>query len=97
MQKFAANYPYEFPNGAVGWRPGGEFDCVGPFAKVNNCPVAGTELRLTVYATGYADSFFSMPAATRYRGKYIGGFFCMTSDGDVSFVPYDRFRARLGA
>jgi hypothetical protein len=92
--KFAAREPYQFSNGAVGWRPGGPFDCLGPFAKVQNCPIDGTELRRTAYATGYPDTLFSVPAWTRYRGRYIGGFFTST-DGAVSFVPYDHFRERL--
>ena len=94
MQKFITHEKFEFFNGAIGWRPGGPFDCLGPFAKVQNCPIDGTELRRTAYATGYADTAFSIPACTRYKGRYIGGFF--TSDGDaVKFVPYDRFRDRL--
>lgn len=36
---------YNFSNGAIGWRPGGPFDCLGPYAKVQNCPIDGTELR----------------------------------------------------
>lgn len=93
--RFYAGERYEYPNGAIGWRPGGPFDCLGPFAKVQNCPIEKTEgKRLTCYATGYADTFFSVPAMTRYKGQYIGGFFTL-SDGAVSFVPYDRFVERL--
>jgi len=35
-----------------------------------------------------------VPACTRYKGQYIGGYFTSREDG-VVFVPYDRFRARL--
>ena len=91
-QKFAARERFEFKNGAVGWRPGGPMDCIGPYAKVQNCPIDGTSLRLTCYASGYADTFFSVPANTRYKGKYVGGFFTTDGDGAVKFVPYDRFR-----
>jgi hypothetical protein len=94
-QKFAAREPFQFANGATGWRPGGPFDCLGPFAKVERCPIDGTELRLTCYATGYADTFFSVPACTRHRGQHIGGYLTSDSDGGVRFIPYDRFRARL--
>lgn len=95
MQKFAARERFEFSNGAIGYRPGGPFDCLGPWAKVSNCPVRGFDgLRLTAYATGYADTAFSIPACTRFRGRYIGGFF--TSDnGAAVFVPYDRFLSRF--
>jgi hypothetical protein len=92
--KFAARESYQFSNGAIGWRPGGPMDCLGPYAKVQKCPIDGTDLRCTAYATGYPDTWFSVPAWTRYRSRYIGGFF--TSDGGaVSFVPYDHFRERL--
>jgi len=94
MQKFRAEIPFEFENGAMGWSPGGPFDCIGPFAKVQNCPIDGTSIRRTAYATGIADTFFSIPACTRYKGKYIGGFFTQ-KDGNVLFVPYDRFLNRL--
>lgn len=96
MQKFIAREKFEFANGAIGWRPGGPMDCLGPYAKVQNCPIEGTALRLTAYATGYADTHFSVPACTRHKGKYIGGFFTTRDDGCV-FVPYDRFADRLPA
>jgi hypothetical protein len=94
-QKFIARERYEFSNGAIGYRPGGPFDCLGPYAKVQNCPIEGTALRRTCYATGYADTFFSIPASTRHKGQHIGGFF--TSDGDaVRFVPTNPHKAKLG-
>lgn len=95
MQKFIARERFDFPNGATGYRPGGFFDCLGPWAKVSNCPIYGFEsLRLTAYATGYADTFFSIPACTRFRGQYVGGFFSQDDSGAV-FRPYDRFTPRL--
>lgn len=76
-------------NGAIGFRTGGPFDCLGPFAKVKNCPIAGYPgVRLTAYASGYADTFFSVPANTRYRGRYVRGFFTMDETGIV-FHPVD--------
>jgi hypothetical protein len=72
---------FTWPNGAVGHRPGGPFDCLGPYAKVRNCPIAGTDLRLTCYATGHADTFFSVPAATAHKGKRVKGFFTTDEDG----------------
>lgn len=89
-QKFAARERFEFANGATGWRPGGPFDCVGPYAKVQNCPIRGTDKRLTCYATGYADTYFSVPACTRYCGKHVSGFFTVEYD-EIEFVPYDRY------
>lgn len=86
MQKFYGRERFDFPNGAIGWSPGGPMDCLGPYAKVQNCPVEGEERRYTCYATGYADTFFSVPACTKIRGKYVGGFF-MLEDGNVKFIP----------
>jgi hypothetical protein len=90
MQKFIAREKHEFSNGAIGWRSGGPRDCLGPFAKVNNCPIDGTNVRLTCYATNHADTFFSVPAATRYKGKAVKGYFTMYDEGCV-FVPFTRF------
>jgi hypothetical protein len=96
MQRFHASESYTFPNGAIGWSHGGPMDCLGPYAKVQNCPIVGTAIRRTAYATGYADSFFSIPACTRYRGRYIKGFFADDGDGGCVFHPLDSYRDRLG-
>lgn len=80
-QRFAARVATKYENGAVGWAPGGPFDCLGPFAKVQNCPVVIDRrevARHTCYATGYADTWFSIPACTRHKGRYVSGF--MTTD-----------------
>lgn len=74
---------FTWPNGAVGYRPGGPFDCLGPYAKVKNCPIHGTTLRLTCYATGYADTYFSIPAVTRHKGKRVKGYFTWNGDNIV--------------
>jgi hypothetical protein len=90
LQKFHAGEPFEFSNGAIGWRPGGEFDCLGPFAKVQNCPVRGARggKRVTAYARNYADTFFSVPAICLLDGEPCQGFFAM-DDGAIEFYPYD--------
>lgn len=95
-QKFYAHPTdtFTFTNGAVGHRIGGPFDCLGPYAKVRNCPIRGTGLRLTCYATGYADTMVSVPACTRHKGQYISGFFTL-NDGAIEFVPHDRHRDKL--
>jgi hypothetical protein len=95
MQRFLAREPHSFSNGAIGWRPGGPMDCIGPFAKVEHCPIDGTDLKRTCYATGYADTAFSIPACTKVRGRYIGGFLTIDSDGAVAFHPHKRFADRL--
>ena len=83
-QIFRATESFEFATGAIGWRPGGPFDCLGPYAKVQNCPVEGEDRRYTCYASGYADTFFSVPATTRIRGKHVKGFFIL-HDGNITF------------
>ena len=92
--RFAAREPFTFTNGAIGWRPGGPFDCLGPYAKVENCPIAGTTLRRTCYASGYADTFFSVPAYTRIKGRYVSGYFTMP-DGGIEFCVLDKHKDRI--
>lgn len=94
-QRFIARERFDFPNGAVGWRPGGPFDCLGPYAKVQQCPIHGTTLRRTVYATGYADTFFSIPARCDVRGRTIRGYLTTDDNNGVEFRPYDQYRAHL--
>lgn len=96
-QKFYADprHSFTFKNGAIGYRPTASFDCLGPYAKVVNCPVDGTALRLTCYATGYADTYFSVPACTQHKGRYVSGFFSMRDDSIV-FVPMKKHWARIG-
>lgn len=84
-QKFYASSTNTFawPNGAIGHRTGARFDCLGPYAKVRNCPVmVGGQIvaRLTCYATGHADTWFSVPACTRRKGKHIRGYFSTDKD-----------------
>jgi hypothetical protein len=95
-QRFIARERYEFGNGAIGWRPGGPFDCLGPYAKVENCPIAGTNLRRTCYATGYADTFFSVPAVCQVAGKRIAGYLTGVDGNGCEFQPYTKHDAQLG-
>ena len=98
-QHFIARDPHRYPNGATGWAPGDPFDCLGPWAKVQACPIvtlrpvaySGSEqvdtgVRLTCYATSYADNSSSIPACTRYRGRYVRGFFTLGESGPVFIV-----------
>jgi hypothetical protein len=100
-QRFAARERFTFDNGAIGWRPGGPFDCLGPYAKVEHCPIDGTALRRTCYATGYADTFFSIPAVCTVRGKRIKGYFSSAKDADgldapgLAFYPMDSHKHLL--
>jgi len=85
--QFLTREKREYPNGAVGWAPGGPFDCLGPWAKVERCPVEGTGLTRTCYATGYATDYFSIPARCSIGGRTIKGFFTLR-DGNPVFVPF---------
>ena len=69
-------------------------DCIGPYAKIENCQIYGTDIRVTAYASGYPDTFFSVPARCSYKRKYIGGYFMARDEGPV-FVAYNRFANRL--
>jgi hypothetical protein len=95
MQRFRADTAQTQPDGAVRWYSkwiGGP-----TLAKINKCRVDGTDLRLAVYVTGDVDTWFSTPAATRYRGKYIAGYITGESDaGDnLVFHAMDRHKPRL--
>jgi hypothetical protein len=52
-------------------------------------------MRLTCYATGYADTYFSIPAVTRYKGKRIKGYLTTDQDGGAEFRPYIDQKQRL--
>ena len=93
IQKFYARPgdTHEFDNGAIGHRS----EHLGPFAKVENCPIEGTDRRVTCYASDYPDTFFSVPARCRGRnGKTVRGFFTMDGAG-VVFVPYNNERSKI--
>jgi hypothetical protein len=97
-QRFRASADtFTWSNGAVGHRPGGSFDCLGPYAKVTNCPVLldGVEVaRRTCYATGYADTFWSVPACCKVAGQRVAGYFT-SDDSGVTFRVMDRHRDRV--
>ena len=95
-QRFIARERRDFANGAIGWAPGGPFDCLGPYAKVENCPVHGTELRRTCYATGYADTYFSVPAVCQVKGRRITGYLTGDREGGCEFRPHTVHHAALG-
>lgn len=63
-----------YPDGSVVYRTHGPFSTV---ARVANC-LCEDGKRRTVYATGYGDTFFSIPAEVRVTGRWVSGF--LTSD-----------------
>ena len=61
--------------------PNGSIRYLSPFpflslAAVGHCPCLDGKRRM-VYATGEPDSFFTVPAATRVKGKWVSGFLTM--------------------
>jgi hypothetical protein len=58
------------PNGAITYSTPGAFRSM---ARVENCPCDDNVRRL-VYITGEPDSFYSVPAAVRVKGTWVGGF-----------------------
>lgn len=99
-QKFYADPKarFTFANGAVGYRPGVTMDTLGPYAKVENCPIVGTHLRRTCYATAHADTMFSIPASTKIDGKHISGYFSLVDgggEGGIAFHVMDRHKDRI--
>lgn len=84
-----------FPSGAIGYRPCMPYDPLGPYAKVKNCRVNGLDRRYTCYATGFADTYFTVPACTRIKGHYIKGFFTLEGD-DILFNVMDSHKAKIG-
>jgi hypothetical protein len=82
---------FTWPNGAIGYRTGTSNDCLGPYAKVVNCPVSCTFLRRTCYATAYADTAFSIPAVCKIGGQMIRGYFSFDDNG-IEFRPLNSGR-----
>jgi hypothetical protein len=86
-QRFIARERFVFSNGAIGWRPGGPFDCLGPYAKVQNCPLWHHAAR-TAYATGYADTFFLSARCT--VAATVRGYFAAAKDGRPDNIAFIR-------
>jgi hypothetical protein len=84
MQKYRADSFRTQPDGAVCWYA----DWAGgpTLARINKCRIAGTDLRRAVYITGAADTWFSIPAATRIRGRYVRGYVTGESDTGDNLV-----------
>lgn len=93
LQKYRADTSLPQSDGATLWFA--EWMGGPSLSKIVNCRIdSHPGLRLTVYITGDPDTYFSQPAATRRRGKYVAGF--ITRDnGGVIFCAMDKHKARL--
>lgn len=56
-------------------------------AKVDNCPCDKGLAPRTVYVTGEADTFFSLPAAVQFKGARIRGFLTFEDAAGWRFTP----------
>lgn len=73
LQKYRADEAHVQVDGSVAWYArwmGGP-----SLAKVTKCRVTNADIPpRTVYITGEADTWFSLPAACRYKGRTIRGY-----------------------
>lgn len=85
LQKIRADVSQQQPDGATIWCAcwmGGK-----PIAKIMQCRWASLagEPRVTAYAQGDADTFFSVPAKCRYAGKTVTGYITQEDSGNLVF------------
>lgn len=88
LQKYRADQAgAKQSNGAIPWYSNW---MGGPsLALIYNCPIANSTLTpRTVYVRGEADTFFSIPAACRYKGKTIRGYITTDDNKEYVFRPY---------
>ena len=64
------------PNGSIRYLSPGPWHSL---AAVGNCPCADGKRRM-VYATSEPDTFFSIPAATRVKGRWVSGYLTMADN-----------------
>jgi hypothetical protein len=83
MQRYRADKAETQQDGAKVWRA----HWMGGLAKIEQCRLANLagEPRRSVYITGEPDTFFSIPAVTRYMGKRIKGYVTGDDDGNLVF------------
>lgn len=92
MQRYRADKSTVNMDGSVSWHAHWRG---GPsLSKIGNCRIFGTAQRLTVYVTGEADTYFSIPACTRSCGKYVRGYLTSDDDGMI-FHAMDVHKDRL--
>jgi hypothetical protein len=85
MQKYRADISEIQPDGAILWSSkwiGGP-----SLARINNCLLENLEgnMRRTVYITGEASDYFSIPAVCKLAGKRVKGYVTGNDDGNLVF------------
>ena len=84
MQKYRADTSERQGDGAIVWK---SLWMGGPsLAKITNCRLDNLhgDMRATVYVTGEADTWFSIPAVCRLMGKRVKGY--ITSDDERNLI-----------
>jgi hypothetical protein len=85
MQKYRADKSEKQSDGATLWRT--EWIGGPTLARINDCRLdnmAG-DMRRTVYITGEADTYFSIPAACKLAGVKITGYVTNDDAGNAVF------------
>ena len=82
MQKYYANHSAQQPDGAIVWRA-----WHGTVACITDCRIESLvgDMRRKVYATGEADTFFSVPAVCKIAGRRVCGYITGDDDGNLIF------------
>jgi hypothetical protein len=85
LQKYRADRAEPQGDGAVTWWA----DWMGgpSLSKVENCRLEKLEgdMRRTVYVTGEADTYFSIPAACKIADRTVTGYLTGDDDGNLVF------------
>lgn len=63
----------------------------GPFGgQQRRCRAIFHDGKIRTCWAGVPDTFFSIPAHARVRGKYVAGYIGYNQDGEFTFNPYNR-------
>ena len=84
MQKYRADTARQQADNAIAWFA---MWMGGPtLARIDNCRLENLagDMRRTVYITGDADTYFSIPAVTKIAGCRVRGY--VTTDGEGNHV-----------
>lgn len=85
MQKYRADTSKPQADGAVLWFS--QWMGGNTLSRINNCRLDGLQgdMRATVYITGDADTYFSIPAICSFKGCRVRGYVTNDDDGNAVF------------